>query len=108
MSKRYTRSASLLSLEDYGDIEYDSNMQNSLFAEELELLIKMIVEEMPSQQRAIFKLSRFEHISTEEIAEQLNISPKTVRNQIGIALKDIKNRISIYFMTYLILNIVAH
>ena len=45
------------------------------------------ISQLPEKCRLIFNLSRFEHLSTREIADRLQISPKTVENQIGKALR---------------------
>ena len=45
------------------------------------------VEKLPERCRIVFVLSRFEHYSHREIAQELNISEKTVENQITKALK---------------------
>jgi DNA-directed RNA polymerase specialized sigma24 family protein len=37
--------------------------------------------------RQIFLMSRMEHLSYNEIAQRLSISPKTVENHIGLALR---------------------
>jgi RNA polymerase sigma-70 factor (family 1) len=48
------------------------------------------VQSLPKQCMLIFKLSREEHLSNREIAEQLNISVKTVENQMTIALRRLR------------------
>ncbi|MCS4224651.1 RNA polymerase sigma factor [Sphingobacterium sp. BIGb0165] len=49
----------------------------------------------PSKMKAIFELSRNEHLSHKEIAEKLNISDKTVKKQINNAIKLLKNELNI-------------
>lgn len=51
------------------------------------------IELLPVQCKKIFKLSRFEHLATKEIAFKLNLSPKTVENHIGRALKILKTNL---------------
>ena len=48
------------------------------------------VTELPERCQEIFRLSRDEHLSNQEIAARLCISPKTVENQITKALKHLK------------------
>lgn len=49
-----------------------------------------LIEALPEQQRVIFKYRFNEGLSSQEIADKLNISPKTVRNHIGRALATLK------------------
>ncbi len=66
-----------MSNETVTEVEY-----NSL----IELMDKK-VESMPEKRRNIFKLSRQEGLSNQEIATKLHISKKTVENQIYQSLK---------------------
>jgi RNA polymerase sigma-70 factor (family 1) len=67
---------------------------------DLEKSINLIVKELPPQQQKIFRLSRFEGLSHEKIAKQLDLSVRTVENQIHRALSIIKNKLkdSLYFL----------
>jgi RNA polymerase sigma-70 factor (ECF subfamily) len=49
-----------------------------------------LIETLPPQQRIIFNLRFNEGLSSQEIADQLQISPKTVRNQMGKALATLR------------------
>jgi len=55
-----------------------------------------LVENLPEQQRIIFKLRFHDSLSSQEIAEKLQISPKTVRNHIGRALATLKNEMIVF------------
>lgn len=48
---------------------------------------------LPKRCREIFYMSRFEHLSIQEIADKLNVSHRTVENQISTALKHIRRTI---------------
>ncbi|MEM6966056.1 MAG: RNA polymerase sigma-70 factor [Bacteroidota bacterium] len=64
-----------------------STTQQQLEAEDLQQQINQAISELPEKCRLVFTLSRFEEMSYQEIADQLNISKKTVENQISKALK---------------------
>ena len=66
---------------------------DQLFFRDLERSINEIVEILPDQQKQIFKLSRFEGLSHEEIAGKMDLSVRTVENQIYRALKFIRNKL---------------
>lgn len=70
-----------------------NNTYDQIIFHDLERSIKLIVETLPSQQQKIFQLSRFEGLSHEEIAKDLDLSVRTVENQIYRALKIIKSKL---------------
>lgn len=69
-------------LEDTFDSATDIMDKN-----ELENRISVALEKLPEQCRLIFKMSRFEELKYQEIADKLGLSIKTIENQIGKALK---------------------
>lgn len=52
-----------------------------------------LIETLPEQQRLIFKYRFNDGLSSQEIAEKLQLSPKTVRNHIGRALATLKKEL---------------
>lgn len=69
-----------------------------VIAQETELLIMITVERMPAQRRRVFKMSRFEGLSNDEIAVLLKLSKNTVENHITTAVKDIRRTLGIALM----------
>lgn len=69
------------------------------FAKEISLLIDMTVSRMPVQRQRIYRMSRNEGISNEEIATQLQISKKTVENQLSLALGELR-KVILGFLLY--------
>lgn len=67
--------------------EDQSNFTDEAVVSELENKIRLVIDELPTERRKIFILSRFEGLKYKEIAEKLNISVKTVENQMGKALQ---------------------
>ena len=65
-------------------------------AEELQQQINVAIGELPERCRIVFSLSRFEHMSNQQIADQLDISTKTVENQMTKALRYLRERLSPY------------
>lgn len=74
-------------------------------ASESELLdrIRKAVEELPTECRRIFVMSRDRQLKYTEIAAALNISEKTVENQMGKALKLLREALKEYLLPLLFL-----
>jgi len=53
------------------------------------------VEKLPATQQKIITLSKIQHLSNREIAEELSLSEQTVKNQMSIALKELKRMLSV-------------
>ena len=70
-----------------------------IVAKDTQLLIDMIVENMPPQRQTIYRMSREQHLKNEEIAQQLGLQKKTVENHLNLALKEIKK--TLYLMILL-------
>ncbi|EKA89237.1 MULTISPECIES: RNA polymerase sigma-70 factor [Bacteroides] len=79
----------------------DTTPYEELVAKDLQLLIDMVVENMPPQRQTIFRLNREAGFTNAEIAEKLQISKKTVENHLNLALKELKNALLLFIFLYL-------
>lgn len=80
---------------------YTDLVEDEYYAKELELLIDISIEQMPEQRKRIFKMSRKEGLSNEDIANQLQINKRTVENHITQALADLRKVVkSIYILIF--------
>jgi len=66
----------------------------TLEAKELSLIIHKAIEALPERRKEIYKLSREQGLSHQEIAEKLQLSTQTIANQMGISLKFIREFIN--------------
>lgn len=81
------------------DVQYSqSEMETADVAvyNDLNAQLEAAVSKMPEQCGRIFRMSRFEQLRYQEIADQLGISVKTVENQMGKALKIAREHLSDY------------
>ncbi len=89
--------------EVYMRVNHAESTSDTVLSNELEKKIYAAMQVLPEQCRLVFKLSRFEELKYQEIADQLNISVKTVENQIGKALKLMREELRDYLPIILLL-----
>ncbi|MEM6316037.1 MAG: RNA polymerase sigma-70 factor [Bacteroidota bacterium] len=85
----------------------NSVLQN-LAADNLQAQIDAAIDSLPEKCRLVFVLSRYEEMTYQQIADQLNISIKTVENQISKALKNLRKALSEHLPTALLTFIFAY
>ncbi len=83
------------------EISEDDSMELS----ELEARINKLMNELPEACQRIFRMSRIEEKSNQEIADELNLSKRTVETQISKALKFFRNTLKIMIIQIIIKNI---
>jgi RNA polymerase sigma-70 factor (family 1) len=71
-----------------------SNVENQHDLEETQIVIEKSLNQMTPRCQQVFRLSRMEEVSNEEISLRLGISKRSVENQISLALKSIKHNLS--------------
>jgi len=71
------------------------NIEEALFARELEDLIEIAVCQMPSQRKLIYTMSRIEGVNNSDIAERLHINKRTVENHLTAALADVRKMVKL-------------
>lgn len=79
---------------------YEADIHDQMYAKEIELLIKMTLDNMPEQRKRVFVMSRQKGMSNQEIADNLQLSVRTVERHIYLALQELKKIILIAFFLY--------
>lgn len=67
-----------------------NNVQEHMETRQGHDLLEQAINALPEQRQLIFRLSRQEGLSHQEIADRLQISPNTVKNQLVTALKAVR------------------
>lgn len=65
-------------------------VEESLFLQELQSQIESYVNQMSTQRQRIFRMSRYEGLSNEEISRKLNLNKRTVENNLSLALSELR------------------
>lgn len=87
-------------LGDYVFSDSVESSDESIIAQETQMLIDMAVCRMPKQRKRIFEMSRVEGLTNDEIAERLDITKKGVEKQLRLALNDIKEVLTLFFLLF--------
>ncbi|EID73999.1 RNA polymerase sigma-70 factor [Imtechella halotolerans] len=80
-------------LANYLLINYENPTEDLIAVNDLKALIDEIVESLPKKCQLVFKMSRFENLSIQEISKEMNISTRTVENHLTKALKHIRQEL---------------
>lgn len=84
--------------------QYESNaVEDASNVSELKAIIKNALKSLPPKCAHAFVLSRFEHKSLDEIADEMNISKRTVENYITQSLKHLRQVLKDYHWILLLL-----
>lgn len=82
------------------DLPLEINLQTAITDHRLRerLLMELIdkeIEQLPEKMRIVFEMSRKQHLSHREIADQLGLTEQSVRSHIKNALKILRGRLSL-------------
>jgi RNA polymerase sigma-70 factor, ECF subfamily len=92
---------------DYLENTFDS-ATDVMDKNELENRIAEAIDKLPEQCKLIFKMSRFEELKYQEIADKLGLSIKTIENQIGKALKIMRTELADYLPIVFLIMLFNH
>lgn len=78
----------------------EADIHDQLYAKEIELLMKLTIDNMPIQRKKVFIMSREEGLNNAEIAEIMNLSIRTVERHLYLALLDLKKIVLFLIFSY--------
>lgn len=87
------RQRELLQKLQAAEADHDKSIDPVIDSKELHGIIHKAVAALPDKRQQIYRLSREQGLSHQQIADELGLSINTVKNQIGIALKFIQDHI---------------
>jgi RNA polymerase sigma-70 factor (ECF subfamily) len=77
-----------------------TSVDQAIEMQDLQALIDQAIDQLPERCRLVFTLSRFEDMSYQQIADELDISIKTVENQISKALRLLREALGPYLSLF--------
>lgn len=86
----------------------DSSTENDIVYNDLNQLLEDAVENLTPQQKKVFRMSRNEHKSHAEIANELSLSVKTVQIHVSGSLQTIKKHLSKFAQIHVKLLLLFH
>jgi len=91
--------------QSFEGVELVENQDASqpMLTAEMETAIEAAISTLPEKCAEVFRMSRFEHLKYQEIADRLQISVKTVENQMGKALRVLREALQDYLPAFIIL-----
>nr|WP_121269827.1 RNA polymerase sigma-70 factor [Pedobacter schmidteae] len=77
--------------------------EEAVLLNDLRQFTENVILQLPAQQQLVFRMSRYEGLNYDEIAERLNISRNTVKNHLIAALKTLRTHFNRSDTSYFIL-----
>lgn len=87
------------------DLEHDVPTDHLVRENQLRAIIEKEIAELPPRMREVFEMSRKQHMTYKEIAEQLGTSEETVKKQVSGALKVLRVKLGIFVYLFLLFHL---
>jgi len=89
------------------NIQYGLSVEEDYILKEKAVLIDQFIDQLPTQQKIVFRMCKIEGYSYAEVADKLNLSTSTVSNHLTSAMKTIRillneNKNELFFILFII------
>lgn len=75
---------------------------DKIFSQEIQQIIEKTINKQPKRTAQIFRMSRFEHLSHREIAEELKLSTKSIEYHISKTLNELRVNLQEYITVFVL------
>ncbi len=82
-----------------------NEVEEQVITHDYEAIVEEALNQLSPQRSLVFKLSRYQGLKMEEIAQQLNLSRNTVKNHLVAALRFIRSYLARHGVTFLLLSL---
>lgn len=83
--------------------EQHNETEEQIIFSDMLVFAEKAIKELPAQQQVVYRLSRVEGLSYDEIAQRLNLSRNTVKNHLVVAVKKLRTAFNKQEITFLLL-----
>jgi len=82
-------------IEDVSEATFrrENSIEEKMQYEELEATANSLINRLPLVQQQVFRLNKLEGLTTQEIAERMNLSKRTIEHHIYLATKSVKSKL---------------
>ena len=105
--RKLARERKLIEAASLDVSEFENTTDLTILSRDQARIINEAIAQLPPQQQLVFRLSKQDGLSRQEVADQLKISPNTVKNHLANAIKFLetylKNPSLIFFLFQFIL-----
>ncbi|MDI9861968.1 RNA polymerase sigma-70 factor [Flectobacillus rhizosphaerae] len=105
MKSAEVRNNYLAQFSHFRDQLFDDSNNESIAFNELRMMLEKSMSDLPEKCQEVFRMSRVQHLSIQEIAQQLNISHKTVENHLTKALKHLREDLGDFLILMVVLGL---
>lgn len=74
-------------------MEHEYEEEDKLELSDLKKYLSVLISQLPTRQQEVFRMSREQHMTYKQIADQLSISEKTVEYHMNLALKYLRKNL---------------
>lgn len=93
--RKLARETTLIALLAENIQHHTNNVEKRIESQELRALISEAIAQLSPQKQKVFHLSKYEDLSHDEIAEELNLSKSTIKNHLSETMQYLRRNLKV-------------